>query len=75
MKRYRNLSGNSGVIGYEIAPDAITIEFEDGGVYRYTYQSAGRRNIEKMKTLAVAGKGLSSFIVRQVRKAYATKLR
>ena len=74
MQRYKNISGNSGVIAYQIGRDSITIEFEDGAIYRYTYNSAGRSNIEQMKALAAAGKGLSTFVVRHVRKAYAAKL-
>ena len=74
MQRYKNISGNSGVIAYQIGRDSITIEFEDGAIYRYTYNSAGRSNIEQMKALAAAGSGLSTFVVRHVRKAYAAKL-
>lgn len=74
MQRYKNISGNSGVIAYRIGRDSITIEFEDGAIYRYTYKSAGRSNIEQMKALAAAGEGLSTFVVRHVRKAYAAKL-
>jgi hypothetical protein len=75
MVRYKNASGNSGVVAYEIGRDSIAVEFEDGAIYLYTYQSAGRSNIEEMKSLAAAGRGLSTFIVRCVRKAYAAKLR
>jgi hypothetical protein len=72
---YKNLSGISGVVAYEIAQDSITVEFEDGGTYLYTYQSTGSSSIEQMKTLAAAGRGLSTFIVEHVRKAYEAKLR
>jgi hypothetical protein len=74
MQRYKNISGNSGVIAYQTGRDCITIEFEDGAIYRYTCKSAGRANIEQMKALAAAGKGLSTFVVRHVRNAYAAKL-
>lgn len=63
------------MVSYEIARDAIAVEFEDGAIYLYTYESAGRSNIEQMKKLALAGSGLSTFIVKRVRKAYAAKLR
>ncbi len=75
MERYKNLSGNSGVAAYEIATDSITVEFKDGHVYLYTYQSAGSENIERMKELAIAGRGLNTYISRHVRKRYASKLR
>jgi hypothetical protein len=75
MEKYKNLSGNSGVAAYEIARGSITIEFEDGGIYLYTEQSAGAANIKQMKLLAKAGQGLSTFIVHNVRERYAAKLR
>jgi hypothetical protein len=73
MQRYRNLSGVSGVVAYEIADEAITVKFTDGGTYVYSYASAGRPNVEQMKLLARAGKGLSTFISQNVQKAYASK--
>ncbi|MEX0773885.1 MAG: hypothetical protein WEB89_01080 [Balneolales bacterium] len=75
MKKYKNLSGTTGVVAYETADDSITVEFEGGGIYLYTYQSAGRSNVEQMKVLAATGKGLSTFIAKYVRDCYATKLR
>lgn len=75
MVRYKNLGGNSGVSAYEIGAESITVQFSSGAVYLYTYKSAGNSNIEKMKSLAVAGKGLNSFIMRNVRKGYESKLR
>jgi hypothetical protein len=75
MEIYKNLNGNSSARAYEIGIDSITVHFSDGTVYLYTNQSAGRDNIERMKTLAIAGRGLNSFIMLHVRKAYAAKLR
>jgi hypothetical protein len=75
MQPYKNLSGNSGVVAYEAGGDSIIVEFEDGAIYRYTADSAGGANIEIMKQLAREGRGLSTFIVRHVRKAYAARLR
>jgi hypothetical protein len=74
MEKYQNLSGDSGVVAYQIGGDSITVQFEDGGTYVYNYASAGRQNIEQMKRLAKAGKGLSTYIVRNVRKKYASRL-
>ena len=74
MEHYKNLGGNSGVVGYEIAEDAITVQFSDGVTYLYTTQSAGAGNLAEMQRLAVAGRGLNSFISRVVRKGYARKL-
>jgi hypothetical protein len=75
MARYKNLSGNSGVVEYKIGDDSIEVEFVTAGAYLYTYESTGRPKIEKMKKLAVAGKGLSTFISKYVGNAYAAKLR
>lgn len=75
MEHYKNLGGNSGVTAYEIGEDSIKVQFRDGALYLYDYQSAGRSNIEHMKELAMAGRGLNSFISRVVRKGYASKLR
>ena len=75
MEHYANRNGNSGVAAYEAGADLIRVQFKDGAVYRYTYSSAGADNIEHMKQLARNGAGLNSFIMRNVRKAYAQKER
>ena len=74
METYKNLSGVSNVTAYEIGTDSITVQFKDGGLYRYDARSAGHDNIEKMKALAVEGRGLNTFINQHVRKDYAAKL-
>lgn len=75
MERYGNLSGDSGVVAYEIGRGSITVEFREGHVYRYTNTSAGSGNIAEMQRLARTGRGLSGFISRVVRDRYAAKLR
>ena len=70
MEPYKNLHGNSGVSSYEIGEDKITVQFTDGTVYLYTYESAGSTHIEKMKALALSGRGLNSFINTTVKKRY-----
>ena len=75
MERYLNLGGNSGVEAYEIGEDYIRVQFSDGSVYLYTYASAGREHIERMKELARRGQGLNGYINRYVRKAYERKER
>ena len=75
MPRYANRRGDSSVVAYEIDEDSITVEFEGGARYVYTYQSAGSANVEQMKRLAIAGEGLQTFINRVVKKGYAKKLR
>ena len=75
MKKYKNLSGNSGVAAYENAKDAVTIRFTTSSVYIYTNQSAGSGNIRQMKLLALAGKGLGTFIDTNVKERFARKIR
>ena len=73
MQPYRNLSGTSGVAAYEVAGQAIAVQFHDGAIYVYTWNSAGRRHVEQMKRLAAAGLGLGTYIVRHARNAYDSK--
>jgi len=75
MEHYKNLGGNSGVVGYEIGSDFIKVQFSDGAVYLYTHASAGSHHIEHMQHMARSGQGLNSFINTTVRKAYARKER
>jgi hypothetical protein len=72
MQPYMNLSGDSGVRAYEVGPNFIRVQFQNGDPYRYTYESAGRDNVERMKQLAASGKGLSTFISQHpsVRSGY-----
>ena len=75
MQQYKNLGGDSGVLAYEISDDYIKVEFGDNSLYLYTYNSAGNQNIEEMKRLAIIGQGLNSFINKNVREKYESKLR
>jgi len=78
MQTYANLGGDSGVVKYEIGQNYIDVEFKDRNkdgcnTYKYTYASAGASNIEQMKQLAAAGRGLHSFIMLNVKKDYESK--
>lgn len=75
MKKYQNLSGKSAVAMYELAKDVVTVRFATEEVYRYSNQSAGSENISKMKVLALAGKGLGTFIESNVKDKFARKVR
>jgi hypothetical protein len=75
MEQYKkNNSGTSGVEFYEIENDDIVVQFVDGRIYRYSYASAGKENVEKMKQLAIAGVGLTTYINQYVRDKYESKL-
>lgn len=73
MRPYRNLSGDSGVRAYATGPDFIDVRFASGEVYRYDYASTGRAAVERMKRLAADGRGLSTYIAKNVRERYARK--
>ena len=74
MHRYRNTSGDSGVVAYDIDSDSITVKFSSGDRYLYTERSAGAENIATMQELARAGRGLSTFISQHVGSRYERKL-
>lgn len=73
MENYKNLSGQSSVSKYEIGEDCIVVLFADGKSYKYTCNSAGAGNIERMKNLAMHGSGLNAFIMANVKKNYESK--
>jgi hypothetical protein len=75
MHRYKNVGGKSDVARYAIAKDSITVRFTSHAVYRYSNQSAGPENVSKMKVLALAGKGLGTFIGANVKDRYSRKVR
>ena len=75
MESYRNLSGESGVVAYELLPSAIVVQFNNGWKYEYTERSAGAAAVATMHRLARAGRGLSGFISMNVRDAYTRKFR
>ena len=75
MQPYANRGGNSSVVAFEIGEDAITIQFQGGSTYLYDYSLPGTAHVEQMKALAIQGMGLSSYVNRHVRKAYAARLR
>lgn len=73
MQTYKNLGGNSGVRLYEIGTDYIDIIFSGSLVYRYSYKSPGKTEVEHMKKLALQGQGLNSYISRCIRSNYEKK--
>ena len=75
MKRYRNLSGDSGVVAYKLTPASIVVQFGDGWKYEYTDRDVGPAAMAMMHRLAASRRGLSGFISTTVRKGYARKFR
>ena len=74
MHRYKNISGESGVVAYDIGRRSITVEFNSGDRYLYTDDSAGADHITEMQRLATLGSGLSTYISQIVRERYERKL-
>ncbi|RBP37702.1 hypothetical protein DES53_11384 [Roseimicrobium gellanilyticum] len=74
MKRYVHRGGKTGVAAFESGPRSITIRFQDGSTYRYTYAKTGAQHVEAMKELATGGKGLATYINQRVRGDYAARL-
>jgi hypothetical protein len=75
MEAYGNLGGNSGVKAYEIRDGEIEVEFVNGRAYLYNDAHTGPARIRTMQRLARAGRGLSTCISREIRDAYARRLR
>jgi hypothetical protein len=74
MQRYKNSSGNSGVVAYDIDAGQIIVQFTSGERYLFTEDSAGAANVATMQALAQAGHGLSRFISQHVHDRYARKI-
>lgn len=73
-QRYQSSSGDSGVVSYDIGPEFITLQFKNGVVHHYTYEKPGKEHVERMKELAKAGSGLSTYVNQHVQGDYARRL-
>ena len=65
----------SGIAGFVIESDAITVWFRDGAGYRYSVASAGDIHVRRMSHLARAGQGLNGYINRYAKALYERRLR
>ena len=71
MQRYKDIDHDSGVIGYEIGEEYITVWFSGTNKsYTYSYAVAGPTHVGEMKKLAIAGEGLNAYINRFVKFKY-----
>ena len=71
---YGNLDGDSGVTAYRTGPGFILVRFVDGATYLYTDAATGARHVRHMQRLAETGRGLATYINRNVRGRYACRL-
>jgi len=72
MKRYGNRSGDSGVEAYRITATSIFVKFRNRDE-PYEYRSTGRagpQKVARMKRLAEAGQGLSTYISQHAHDDY-----
>ena len=75
MQRYANRGGNSGVAGFEITADSITVQFKDGMNYVYDSRRPGAATVAHLKKLAQSGHGLNSYISSVVKSDFSRKYR
>lgn len=73
-RRYKDLSGSSGVRFYAFGSGFIDVWFSDGAGYRYDDHRPGVSHVVAMKRLAEAGSGLATYINQHIRGNYARKL-
>jgi hypothetical protein len=75
MTPYRNLNGDSNVVGYEANENSLHVIFKSGPCRNYLYNvdRPGRAIVEQMNTLALQGRGLNSYIFSVVKSNYARK--
>ena len=73
MERYLNRNGDSGVTDYELGAGFIRVRFRGGATYRYGHIRPGQHDVDQMKGLAVAGRGLGTYISQHVRERYESK--
>ena len=72
--KYKNLGGNSGVDKYEIGEDYIKVVFKDSHeTYKYSTIKPGKRELDKLISLAQRGRGLNSYISTHIKKRYEKK--
>ena len=74
MQPYSDLTGNSGIVAFGLGDHSIDVEFRGGARYRYDDIRPGRRELATMRRLAIAGKGLATFISQHIGDRYAAKL-
>ena len=73
LQHYRDRSGHSGVTQYQHGADFIVVRFRGGVEYRYGRLNPGQHHVDRMKALAIAGRGLGTYISQHVRALYESK--
>ena len=73
MQKYAGQTRRGGVVAFEVGPDWIDVQFTSGWVYRFSHQRPGALRVDRMKSLAMSGQGLSTFISRHVKNRYESR--
>ena len=71
---YQPGNASTGVLAFELVPGGIIVEFRNHGRYLYTTTRPGPDHVAEMIRLALAGRGLSTYVSQQVQDRYAEKL-
>lgn len=71
MTRYLNRFGDSGVVAYDLPPDAIMVKFRNSlQVHLYSHTHTGAGHASCMKRLVRAGKGVTTYISQHLHDHY-----
>ena len=71
---YQPDNPSTGVLTYELLPNGIILEFRNHQRYLYTAERPGPHHLAELTRLALAGKGLSTYVSQHVHSLYARKL-
>ena len=70
---YQNKGRRSGVAGFDVTENSITVYFKGGLYYLYNEVKPGLKAVHEMIELAKAGEGLNTYINKYVHDDYASK--
>ena len=68
MEQYIDANGKSLVTAYETGADYIKVKFAGTGhIIKFSYRSAGKTHVDKMKAFAEKGTGLENYIEENIK--------
>lgn len=72
ITKYKNLSNSSNVDWFEIGEEFLRVKFfNTSKIYQYSYRGkAGKKDVDIIKSLAVNGMGLNSYILKYLKEKY-----
>ena len=73
LQPYATRGQAAGVRAYALLPGGLLVQFQSGEGYLYDETSPGPKHVQRMSELAIAGRGLSTYISRYVHQRYAGK--